>query len=385
MHVRSPWVAAAIIALFVGSTASAELAPSPVENGDVYFSAGVALYYYKTDDMGVARIYANDDFSGTGVVSDAHPRGFLVDFEMNSDEVVTPEVNFGYAFEEPLFKGALGSQTRLHISAYGNRREGQDFKAIAAPPVAAFPLVNPTTGVVELRDGVIVMQPADGSTQLPNGDQARYWFTFPLDNNSMSYRTYFGSGDMMIYFDEPEGQFHFTRGAGLTVGYERSQFAWGINSTSLGTAFPGIAPASWTYSFQQSTLYVGPRMGFSIGFEPVRALSAFVAGGFAPMLAFSSITGSEIGQCLATCNVGAATGTVGISTVSGTDLNFAYDARMEVGVSFYVYVIRLTATVGGFASNQFAMPREGEFGRFETALADQWGYYGRAMATFAFR
>jgi len=86
----------------------------------------------------------------------------------------------------------------------------------------------------------------------------------------MRFETYFGSGDTMIYFDEPEGMLQLTRGGGLTVGYEHSRFAWGLSSPMVDAAAPGMAPASWVYSFQMHTLYIGPRMAFSIGFEPVR-------------------------------------------------------------------------------------------------------------------
>jgi len=366
--------------------ATAELAPNPVENGDFYFSGGIALYTYKTENFQVGRRYANDDFNGVGEVTTTHPRDFLLSFKTDEDEVVTPEINFGWALEEPLFKGALGSRTRMHFSAYGNRREGFGVVPFADPALGAWPLYNPNTAQIEMRDTSILVQPIDGSQLLPNGDDATWFHNAFLENNSMAFETYFGSGDMMIYFDEPEGLLQLTRGGGLTVGYENSKFAWGINAPTLAGAAPGLAPASWTYAFQMHTIYIGPRMAFSIGFEPVRPLSIFIAGSFAPMVAFTSIEGNQIGQCLAACTINgaASTGVVGVSRLSETDVNFAYDARVEAGVSFYLYVLRVSASVGAFANNQFTMPREGDGTRYEAVLGGQWGYFGRAMATFSF-
>jgi hypothetical protein len=374
------------LALAVAGPVSAEMAPNPVENGDFYFSGGIALYTYRTENLQVGRRYADDDFSGSATISTEHPRGFLMTFKTDEDQVVTPELNFGYAFEEPLFKGALGSRTRLHFAAYGNRREGFGVVPYAEPAAGAWPLFNPSTGQIEARDTFVYVQPIDGSLILPNGDDATWFHSFPLENNTMAFRTYFGSGDMMIWFDEPEGPFQFSRGGGLTVGYENSQFAWGIDSPQLGAAAAGLAPASWTYAFQLHTVYIGPRLAFSMGFEPVRPISLFLAGGFAPMLAVSSISGTEVGQCLAACTIAGpgSTGAVGVASLDATDVNFAYDARVEAGLSFYLYVLRVAATVGVFANNQFAMPQEGDGSRYETVLGGQWGYYGRAMATFSF-
>ena len=104
------------------------------------------------------------------------------------------------------------------------------------------------------------------------------------------------------------------------------------------------------------------------------------------MLAFSTIEGQQIGQCLSACTIAGlgSTGGVGIARLDDSDVNFAYDARIEGGVSIYLYVLRLAATVGAFVNNQFAMPREGDGTRYEAVLGGQWGYYGRAMATFSF-
>lgn len=374
-----------LAALLRAPIASAELAPTPVENGDIYFSAGIALYNYHTQDFQVGRLYADDDFFGNGI-STNNPRGFLLSYGTDQKHVVTPEINFGYAFEEPLFKGALGSKTRLHFSAYGNRREGSGFKALQMPVANSTVVTNPATGIPEVRDVNVLIAPINGQP-LPNGNDASIFVDQPFDNNSMVFRSYFGSGDMMIFFDEPDGMWQFSRGAGLTVGYENSSFAWGLNSSAFGAERPALQPASWTYSFRMHTVYVGPRASFSVGFEPVRQLSVFMAGSFAPMLAFSSTQGTQVGSCLSRCllNGPSSTGSVGTVNLDATDLNFAYDARLEAGASIYLNIIRLTATVGAFVNNQFAMPQESDNGgRVETTLAGQWGYYGRAMATFAF-
>ena len=304
----------ALGALLCPSMAAAELAPTPVENGDFYFSAGIALYTYKTQNLQVGRRYVDDDWVGTGITT-TYDRGFLLSFDTDEQHVITPEINFGWAFEEPLFRGALGSKTRLHFSAYGNRRQGSGFIPFAQPPTQAFWLVNPTTGQPELRDTYIYMAPINGQERLANGNDATWMLSTPFTNNSMQFRSYFGSGDMMIYFDEPESMWQFSRGAGLTVGYENSSWAWGMNSPALGALIPALAPASWTYAFKLHTLYIGPRAAFSIGFEPARALSVFFAGSFAPMFAFTATSGTQIGQCLAACNINGinSTGSVGVA------------------------------------------------------------------------
>lgn len=375
------------MAFAFGQPVAAEMAPAPVENGDVYFSAGIAMYYYNTQSFQIGRRYADDDFTGTGEISTNNPEGFLMSFDMDENNVVTPEVNFGYAFEKPLFNGALGGRTRLHFAAYGNRREGSGFIPYAEPTQQAWPLVDPTTGMVEMRDTYIYMQPINGNEFLANGDDATWFLAAPFENNSMQFETYFGSGDMMLYFDEPKGRsLQFSRGVGLTIGYEHSTFNWVMNSPVLEVVVPGLTPATWNYDMNIGTFYVGPRAGFSMGYEPVRQLSLFLAGGFAIMAAISNIEGTQIGQCLGACSISGvtSTGTVGIATLNATDVNFAYDARIETGLSFYLWVFRVSGSIGAFVNNQFAMPQEGDGTRYETILAGQWGYFGRAMATFNF-
>jgi hypothetical protein len=354
--------------LFAGN-ASADSAPNPVEAGDVYFSAGLALYKYNTADFEVGRVYINDNLSGAGVTT-TFDQGFLLNFDTSNDRVVTPEIHVGYAFKEAPFKGALGSKARLHFGFWGNQRDGGQVIANRGVPST-------------MR---ILMQPIDGAQRLVNGDAAKWFHAFPLENNWMTYDQKFGTGDMMIFFDEPKGPWRFTRGAGLTAGYDGSSWDWQTTSPQMQAFAAGMAPARWTYGFDISTFYVGPRAAFSIGWEPVRQLSLFMSGSFAPMLAVSSVDGLELGQCLGSCDINnaASAGTVAWSQLSATDINFAYDARVELGASIYLWVLRLTGQGGVFANNQFTTPREGNGERYEAHLASQWGYFLKAMATFSF-
>ena len=361
----------------------------PVEEGDFYFSVAYSTYFYNSESFQVARRYVDDDFARTRQVSTEHDRGFLISFATDESWVHTPEVNLGWAFEEAPFNGALGSVARVHFSAYGNKRSGSGFVGYAKPAEKAVLLTDPATGIASWRDLTIRWQPLDGSTTLANGDSAIWSHSvFALENNRMAFENWFGSGDLMVYFDEPGGSWRFTRGAGLTVGWEESNWDWMLTSPELvaSTSFPGaFAPGVWVYGFDISTFYFGPRAAFSIGWEPFRPLSFFLSGSLSPMLAFSSIKGQMSGPCLSACSTsGLPTQTPGVSKLDASDINFAYDTRLEAGVSLYLWYVRLTGQVGAFASNQFTMPREGDGKRYETMLAKQWGYYGRATLTVSF-
>jgi hypothetical protein len=350
-------------------TATAQLPPNPVEAGETYFSVGLAVYKYNTANFEVGRLYLDDNLSGAGITT-TFDRGFLLNFNTNDDRVITPELQLGFAFEEAPFKGALGSKARLHFAAWGNHRSGAQL----------------IQGRVLAPATVLLIQPIDGAHLLLNGDDAQWFHSFPLEDSWMTYDQRFGTGDMMIFFDEPKGPWRFTRGAGLTAGFDGSDWRWQTNSPQMEAFAPGMALARWDYSFDLSTFYIGPRAAFAIGWEPVRQIAFFVSGSFAPMLAVTSINGLELGQCLGTCDINAAasTGTAGWSTLSATDINFAYDARTQLGASIYLWIIRLTAQGGVFVNNQFSMPQEGDDSRYETSLAGQWGYFVQAMATISF-
>ncbi len=361
----------------------------PVDKGDSYFSAGYSRYFFNTASFQVARRYLDDDFSSTRQISTKHDRGFLLSFDTSDSWVRVPEINFGWAFEETPFNGALGSVARVHFSVSGHHRTGDGFIAYAKPPEAFEVLTDPITGLSSWRDIAIRWQPLDGSSTLANGDNAIWSHAvFALANNRMAFDDWFGSGDLMIYFDEPKGSWRFSRGVGLTLGWEESQWDWTVSSPEMVAAvsFPGaFAPGVWTYDFQLSTFYFGPRAAFSIGWEPFRQLSFFLSGSLAPMLAASMVEGRLSGPCLAACDTsGLPTQTPGVSGLDVTDINFAYDSRLEAGVSVFLWYVRLTGQIGAFVNNQFAMPREGDGSRYGASLANQWGYYGRATATVSF-
>jgi hypothetical protein len=375
----------ACVSTLLASTGSAELPPSPVEPGDFYFSAGASLYFIHAKSFETARVYLDDDFSGTGVTTD-NDRGFLLSYETDESSLWAPEIQLGFALKEAPFDGKLGTAARWHVSAYGYQRSGDSTIAFALPALNAEDLINPNTGLPEPRDLLLHQQPISGNGLLPNGDDPNFFHNFALENNRVQYDDLFVNTNVMFFFDDPEGAFRLTRGVGLTTGFERSEWSWNINSPSLGVAAPGLNPSSWTYEFDTSTLYLGPRAEFSYGWEPVRVLSMFVNASFAPMLAVSRVDGVQRGMCLSACaiNGGASTGSTGVSRLSETDINFAYDARLELGVSLYLWVLRLSATAGGFAGNQFTMPMEQTGGSYDTGLASQWGYFLRGVATVSF-
>ncbi len=370
--------------LFVGA-ASAELPPSPVEPGDVYFSAGASLYFIHAESFETARVYLDDDFTGAGATT-ANDRGFLLSYETDETTLWAPEVQIGFALKEAPFDGKFGTAARWHVSAYGYQRNGDSTIAFAQPATSYGELVNPGTGVPELRDLILFQQPISGDALLPNGDDPSFYHNFALENNRVQYDDLFINTNMMFFFDDPEGTLRFTRGVGLTTGFERSEWNWNISSPSLEAFAPGMSAATWTYDFDMNTLYLGPRAEFSYGWEPARAFSLFVNGSFAPMLAVTRVDGTQRGMCLSTCTISgaASAGTYGVSTLNETDVNFAYDARVEVGASLYLWVLRLSATAGGFVGNQFTMPMEQTSGSYDTELASQWGYYLRGVATVSF-
>ena len=369
----------------VGGTASAELPPSPVEPGDFYFSAGVALYYINAESFETARGYLDDNFTGAGVSTD-NDRGFLLSYETDEERLWAPEIQLGFALEEAPFDGKLGSAARWHVSAYGYQRSGDSTVAYMQPQANYGELINPNTGLPELRNLGVFHQPIDGADTLPNGDASSFFHIFALEDNRVRYDDLFVNSNVMFFFDDPEGALRLTRGVGLTVGYERSEWDWRINSPQLAAFAPGLGPASWTYDFDLNTFYLGPRAEFSYGWEPVRVLSFFVNGGFAPMMAITRVDGTQRGMCLSACTIngGASTGTAGVSTLSETDVSFAYDVRAEAGMSIYLWVLRLSGTLGVFAGNQFTMPEEQTDGSYETKFANQWGYFLRGVATVSF-
>jgi hypothetical protein len=370
----------------MAQTASAELPPNPVEAGDVYLTASLAVMRINSEGFEFARRYLDDDFSSINSHSTTFDRGWLFEQDTSESLVWSPEIQFGYAFKKAPFEGKLGRKVRLHFKAYGYQRSGGGLLPDGLLPDASQLVINPVTGLTESRNIQTYVQPLDGAFRLPNGDGAKWFHSFDLTSAATEFKETFGSGDMMIYFDEPSSKLSFTRGLGLTVGYSSSSWRYTFSAPGIDTAAPGLAPAKWLYDFDVGTLYLGPRAGFAMGFEPVRHISAFFGGSFSPMVAISQVNGTMVGPCLTTCTIQGATstGTTGISSLSRKSYDFAWDARIEGGASLYLWVIRFTGTVGVFGNNQFAMPTETKNAGFEAKLAKQWGYYGRAMATFSF-
>ena len=137
-------------------------------------------------------------------------------------------------------------------------------------------LFDPGSGPV-LRGHWVHYGLLDGSEFLPNGDKANFSASFPIGDGStgsggfMNFESKTGQGDLMIFFDDPNRFMQFSRGVGLTAGYQASE--WDLEMNVPG--FAGVLgnSGSYKYRFEYDTIYLGPRAAFSIGVEPIRQMS----------------------------------------------------------------------------------------------------------------
>lgn len=386
-------------AAMLATAARANGVPMPVDPGQLYVEANLGYGQMRSDSSSLLRTYVDDSAATGGTVTLTDSQGFLASFDTTDEGwTLIPGVTLGFATKSPWFGGALGSVTRLELSA--EYYERQATFAIDTLPIPSTGYTIDVGGTPTDTGLVVHMGPIDGTVFDDMGNALSGsvvsgsvgmdpLLVVPTDAITMSMSETTGNGQMMVWFDEPKGSWVFSRGAGINVGYTKASYAYAVPFRALSSVAggqyedPATGVARHDYDFDLDAYFVGANAAFSIGYRPIKYFTVFWNGSFAPMVNVSRIQGSQYGFCLADCST-----TGGYTTVKldARDLNFAYDARTAAGLSLLFYkFIRVTGQVGVFANNQTPQPYEGSDGdRFGTKLRNMWGYYGRASVMLSF-
>jgi hypothetical protein len=358
-----------------GIAQAEQMAPMPVELGEWYVGGGAGGEYFGGPTFKSNQLFKDDQmYSSDGGVTLKNPVGYLVVHQSDSTELI-PEIHFGRALPYT-FEGGI---IRIEGSVSGSKRDMNKFTSawFTADDGYFVPDNQDPPQQAETRAGAEFV-PID-NVDNPDGSEATYVYFGDVSNNSFEYRETAVNADLAMLYDTRMGNWVFTRGASLNYGYLRQNIQNAFNIDYFDTA------GAYYTRFDMVTQRIGFRFNYSAGYEFLPRTSVFTTGNLMLGALITKTDGAQSGPCLSTCThppADISDAPPGDRHIDQTDSNFAYSARIGLGLSTRLKWFRLTAHGGGGYVNTWATPRDSK-GKFSITTSGAWGYFARATLDFA--
>lgn len=376
----------AVSAAAVSWTASAEeVAPRPIDPGELYIGASGGFERMTAPEFKAVRLYRDDsDVTPDGSVTIEDHEGYLLKHRFKSTEKI-PGLYVGYGFKnerDAKENGTDDSVIRVEVSVEAYNRKESSSDDFVQPPQDGYFVDDDSEPSGQREVGLAtVFVPIDGKKNPTDDAGLALLPGAPLFDEEYKIKERIRSGSVTMYFDDRVGPWVFSRGVSFAYSYVDQEIDHEYVSLLLGLT-PTEDPTHY-FEYRSEAHNIGSRLHYSAGYELLRSVSIFTTGRFGFFARYVDFTGRQQAPCLSVCTVDLDNNEVGTRKLEAHDWKFAYDARMGGGASIRLGPVRVTAHGGGTRVGGWTTPRERQT-KVKTVSTGGWGYFATASATIVF-